>query len=139
MMKKQLDKTFVRFILVGIVNTIFGTSIMFIFYNVFHLDYWVSSASNYFFGSILSFFLNKYFTFRNHSRDPRIVLRFILNIVFCYFMAYSVAKPLAAWMLSGASQTIRENLAMLTGMIIFSLLNYFGQKLFAFRDREEKP
>jgi putative flippase GtrA len=39
------DSTVYRFILVGIVNTLFGTAIMFVFYNVFHLSYWLSSAS----------------------------------------------------------------------------------------------
>lgn len=53
------------------------------------------------------------------------------------FIFYNVFH-LDSWV-SSASQTIRENLAMLAGMIIFSLLNYFGQKLFAFRDREETP
>ena len=40
------DKTFMKFVMVGVVNTIVGTTIMFVFYNVFHLNYWVSSASN---------------------------------------------------------------------------------------------
>ena len=70
-----LDKTFVRFLMVGVVNTLFGTAIMFVFYNVFHLSYWISSASNYFFGSILSYFLNRYFTFQNRSRGWRTVVR----------------------------------------------------------------
>ena len=61
-LSKFLDKTFLRFVIVGVINTIFGTAIMFVFYNVFHLSYWISSASNYFFGSILSYFLNKHFT-----------------------------------------------------------------------------
>ena len=123
--------------MVGVINTIVGTAIMFVFYNVFHFSYWISSASNYFFGSILSFFLNKYFTFQNHSHDPRIVLRFVLNIAVCYFLAYSIAKPLVSWVLSGAAQKVQENLAMLAGMGIFTMLNYFGQKFFAFRDREK--
>ena len=41
------DKTFMKFVIVGVVNTVVGTAIMFVFYNVFQLSYWVSSASNY--------------------------------------------------------------------------------------------
>ena len=33
---------------------------MFAAYNLLHLSYWVSSASNYVVGSIVSYFLNKY-------------------------------------------------------------------------------
>lgn len=36
------DKTFIRFVLVGIVNVIVGATVMFVAYNVFHLSYWVS-------------------------------------------------------------------------------------------------
>ena len=48
-----------KFIMVGVINTVVGNAIMFVFYNVFHLGYWFSSASNYFFGSIVSYLLNK--------------------------------------------------------------------------------
>lgn len=61
--KNILDVTFWKFVLVGIVNTLVGTAVMFAAYNVLHLSYWISSASNYVVGSIVSYFLNKYFTF----------------------------------------------------------------------------
>ena len=133
MMKKLFDSTAVRFVLVGAVNTLFGAGIMFIFYNCMHLSYWLSSASNYFFGSILSYFLNKYFTFRRTERSAKYIVRFVINISVCYFAAYSVAKPLITQLLASASVTAQENIAMLAGMVIFTVLNYFGQKLFAFK------
>ena len=132
-MKKPIDKTFWKFILVGCINTVFGMSIMFVFYNCFHLSYWISSASNYFFGSILSYFLNKYFTFKYKDRSLKVVLKFIINIAVCYFVAYSVAKPLMYAALSGFNTDIQDNIAMLTGSGIFVLLNYFGQRFFAFK------
>ena len=45
--KNKFDITFFKFILVGIINTVVGTAVMFIAYNVFHLSYWVSSAANH--------------------------------------------------------------------------------------------
>lgn len=118
--------------LVGIINTLFGTAIMFVFYNVLHLSYWLSSASNYFFGSILSYFLNKYYTFRYSERSVRVVLRFVLNIAVCYLIAYGAAKPIVAAVLSAAPLAVRDNVAMLAGMCLFVALNYLGQRFFAF-------
>ena len=66
--RKLFDRTFLKFLLVGVINTLFGYGIMFGFYNLLGLDYWISSAANYFFGSTLSYFLNKHFTFRDTSR-----------------------------------------------------------------------
>lgn len=87
LIKKIFDITFWKFILVGILNTVFGVGIMFIFYNIFHFSYWVSSASNYFFGSILSYVLNRFFTFGNKTNTKKTLLRFVINISICYLVA----------------------------------------------------
>ena len=134
---KFFDITFYKFVIVGIINTLFGTSIMFIFYNVFHLSYWISSASNYFFGSILSYVLNRYFTFNNRVNSHKTIIRFILNISFCYLLAYGIAKPISEALLSVFSQTVQANVAMLIGMCLFVGLNYIGQRYFVFNEHKE--
>lgn len=132
---KIVDKTVYRFIIVGVLNTIVGTSIMFVFYNVFHFDYWISSAANYFFGSILSYFLNKYYTFSYRKKEWKSAIRFIINIVVCYLIAYGVAKPTMSWLMSGASKVVQENVAMVFGMGLFVVLNYFGQRFYTFKNK----
>ena len=138
MIKKLFDKSMLRFVLVGIVNTAFGSAIMFTLYNVFHFSFWVSSASNYFFSSILSFFLNKYFTFKNQDHSFKMVIKFALNIAVCYLIAYGIAKPLAAEIFSGYSVTVRDNIAMVVGLGLFAVMNYFGQRFFVFDYTSEK-
>ena len=132
-LRTLFDAMLWKFLLVGVINTLFGSAIMFVFYNVFHLSYWLSTASNYFFGSILSYFLNKYYTFRYKKRDWKVVARFAANICLCYLVSYGVAKPIVSALLSGFSVAVRENGAMLCGMCIFVALNYLGQRFFAFR------
>lgn len=137
MIKKLLDRTFWKFIIVGIINTIVGTGVMFLCYNAFQLNYWVSTAMNYVIGSIVSYFLNKYFTFRNKHRSWKTIVKFIINISVCYLIAYGAAKPLVAKILSSQSVTIQENGAMLVGMCLFVGLNYLGQRFLVFT-KEEK-
>ena len=136
--KQLLDRTFWKFILVGVINTLFGTGIMFLFYNVLHLSYWISSASNYFFGSILSYFLNRMFTFRINSHTKETLPRFVINISLCYLVAYGLAKPLVVYILSNAATNIQENIAMLVGMCLFVGLNYIGQRFFVFKAASKK-
>lgn len=126
-----------KFILVGIANTVVGMGIMFIFYNVFHFSYWVSSASNYIFGSILSYFLNKYFTFQNKSKSFSTVIKFVINITVCYLIAYAVAKPLAIWAFHNFDSHVQNNVAMLAGSVFFVVLNYLGQRFWAFKEEEK--
>ena len=138
-MKKILsliDAKLLRFLIVGVINTLVGMAIMFGLYNLAHCSYWVSSAANYILTSILSFFLNKYFTFRNKEQSLAQVLRFVVNIAVCYGVAYGVAKPLCRAMLANASVSVRDNVSMLVGMVLFTGLNYLGQRLFAFREKE---
>ena len=138
MNKKISDSTVLRFVLVGVVNTLVGMAIMFGLYNLAHCSYWMSSACNYILTSILSFFLNKYFTFQNQEKSVVQAVRFAVNIAVCYLLAYGIAKPLCIWLLSGASQTVRDNVSMLVGMCLFTVLNYLGQRFFAFASRGQQ-
>lgn len=132
-MKKPIDWVTIKFLIVGVINTLVGTSVMFLFYNVFHAGYWVASALNYIVGSIVSFFLNKYFTFKSEEKSLGEVLRFIINITVCYILAYGIAKPCVHSLLGGYSLTVRDNAAMLAGMCLFVVLNYIGQRFLVFK------
>lgn len=127
-----IDKKLLKFIIVGIINTIVGSAIMFSLYNLFHFSYWFSSGCNYFFTSILSFFLNKYYTFENKEWSWMQVVKFSVNILVCYLLAYGIAKPLVFALLSSFSERFATNCALFTGMVLFTGFNYLGQRLFAF-------
>ena len=130
-----IDKTLLKFMIVGVINSIVGMGTMLVLYNVFHCSYWVSSAANYVVGSIVSYFLNRYFTFHYHGSTWWSIVRFTLNIIVCYLIAYSLAKPLMTWLLRNEPVAIQENVAMLTGFVLFIILNYAGQRFFAFRSK----
>ncbi len=130
-----IDKTTYKFMLVGIINTIVGTGVMFLLYNLAGVNYWISSASNYIVGSIVSYILNKYFTFNNKEKSLRQMIKFVVNISVCYLLAYGIAKPMVAFILSPLSVTAKDNIAMLVGMGLFVILNYIGQRFFVFKGK----
>lgn len=132
------DAKLLKFLLVGVVNTLVGSAIMFGLYNFAGVNYWGASAANYILTSILSYFLNKYFTFRSQGNSLREILRFALNIAVCYTIAYGVAKPLVLRALSSTTEQVRDNVAMLVGMCLFTGLNYLGQRFFAFAEKKDK-
>lgn len=136
--RSLIDVKLLKFIFVGVINTVVGTCIMFGLYNLASCSYWVSSVTNYVLTSILSYFLNKYFTFQNKEKSWKQVARFALNIAVCYVLAYGIAKPATMALLSGAGQKIQENVAMFVGMCLFTGFNYLGQRLFAFAEPKNK-
>lgn len=131
------DTTFLKFLCVGVVNTLVGAGIMFCLYNIFHVSYWISSACNYIVGGMVSFFLNKHFTFQSRKKSVAHVLLFCGNLVLCYFIAYGLARPFVTWMGRTWEVSVRDNVSMLVGLCMYTVLNYIGQR-FIFLERSKK-
>jgi putative flippase GtrA len=125
------------FLLVGVINTVVGLSICYACYNLIGLDYWTSSALDYILASALSYYLNNRYTFQYKKIDIKSIVKFSLNILTCYVIAFSLARPLTRWMLEqlnlGITKSIIENVAILVGSGLFTIINYLGQRFFAFK------
>ena len=138
MLKKLLDRSLLYFLLIGAGNTVLSIAIMYLLYTLAGFGYWGSSAVAFALTGVISFLLNKKLSFRYEGHVWMAALRFILVIAVCYLTAYSLAQPATAWLLQkilGAAlpaSTI-EKAALLTGQVIFTGLNYLGQRFFAFR------
>ena len=102
MAKKLIDKSIPRFLLVGVGNTLLSMALMFLLEG---LGYWPSTAIAYVAGAVMSFFLNRHFTF--HSEE-------------------TLGRSAVKWW---------ERFSKLVGMGLYTALNYFGQRFFAFRKK----
>lgn len=135
-MGKLIDKTFLKFLLVGVINTLVGTGTMFALYNLAGLSYWICSAANYLVGGIVSYFLNKNFTFRKKTGSVKQILFFAANTALCWLLAYGISKPLMLQLLADSSVRLQENIAMVCGMCLYTGLNYLGQRFIVFRSKD---
>lgn len=133
-----IDQKLLKFLAVGVVNTIVGAGVMFLLYNVFEVSYWISSACNYIVGGIVSFFLNKFFTFKNNQKSIKQVVLFILTLAVCYFLAYIAAKKIIYFIFSTSPEKIKGNIALICGMCLYTGLNYLGQRLIVFSENNVK-
>lgn len=153
-MTRVVDEKFFKFVLVGILNTVVGFGINFVALNVFNCPYMVAGALNYIPTSVMSFFLNKYFTFRSKGDLKKEAVRFAVNILICWALAYGIAKPATAFVMGFApkavfvfitnmtfgflkgTEQIIDNVATIVGMGLFVVFNYTGQRFFAFKAEE---
>lgn len=126
------DKSIPRFLLVGVANTLFSAVIMFL---LEFMGYWPSTAIAYIAGGTLSFFLNRRFTFESEEPLLRSGVKFAVNLVVCYVIAYLIAQPAAGWFLGAFKLTAiwQERITKLFGMGLYTVINYFGQRFFAFK------
>jgi putative flippase GtrA len=126
------DRVLLKFMLVGVINTLTGAAIMFLLYNLAGCGYWISSAANYIAGGVLSFFLNKYFTFRQNEWKIKTIFLFASTVLCSYLLAYSIVKPFVYMLLETRPPKIRDNAALAMGMCLYTGLNYLGQRFIVF-------
>ena len=137
MKDKLLHNSFVRFLMVGVGNTLLSLVLMFLLED---LGYWPSTAIAYAAGAIMSFFLNRCFTFHSEEDFLPSAWKFAVNVAVCYAVGYGLARFLIQppQGVTAVPGVFFERLSKLTGMALYTILNYFGQRFFAFRRTGKK-
>ena len=121
-MKETLIQ-FLTFNLVGIVNTLFGFSLIFSLM-FFGLSATVSNAIGYFFGAILSYFLNKKYTFKSTSQSRKEAIKFFTVL----FISYIINFLTLQWLLT----FMNPYYAQLISAVIYTLSSFILAKFFVF-------
>jgi putative flippase GtrA len=127
---------FTRFLLVGMVNTLTGLFIIFLLLNVFGLSYWISTFVGNCVGAVVSFLLNRTFTFNSQIDFTKGIPRFIIVILVCYFLSYFLSEFLANGVYDFyniITYFTEEEFAILLGSGFYTITNYFGQRNFVFK------
>lgn len=133
-MMKIIDKSFLKFLLVGIFNTTVSFVLMFYLEG---LGYWLSTAIAYIVGAVISFFLNMKYTFQSKEKWVKAAVKFAINVTLCYIIAYSVAKPLMAYTLLHTTLAAIwvERITKIFAMGLYTIINYLGQKFITFNSK----
>ncbi len=132
---KFVDVVTFKFMLTGVLNTLVGNAVMFLAYNLLELGYWTSSCANYLTGGVISFLLNKHYTFGSKGKSHQELLKFVINVGVCWLVAYGIARPAVIRTLRVYPSDIQDNISMAVGAVIYFILNYFGQRYIVFREK----
>ncbi|WP_066064750.1 GtrA family protein [Neobacillus soli] len=127
--------SFVRFIMVGIVNTVVGLSCMYLLLHGLGQSYWIATFVGNAIGACVSYILNRNFTFKSQSSVSKSAVRFVVVILCCYFISYDIGRSLVEWMLKNNNYFnafVKTDFSILVGTCLYTILNYLGQKLFVF-------
>lgn len=77
----NIFRHFPKFVLIGILNTLIGYSIIFCLLYLFNVTYIVSNAVGYIVGLCVSFYLNKYYNFKSVSEKTNEFFRFCASFI----------------------------------------------------------
>ncbi len=150
--KSLFDAKLWKFLLVGVLNTFVGEGLKALLLALTSLAPLPASAISTAIASVMSYFLNRYFTFKYKGDSAKAVLRFTLNIVVCYVLSHAIALLLIYPLLTGAEngwfaglsliaaekKTAADYIATYSGSVLFVGFNYLGQRFFAFREEKEE-
>lgn len=78
----------IRYLLVGILNTIICLSIIFICFDLVNLNYQLSYLIGFICGTINSFIINRTFTFKSNSNWRNEIILFLVTIFVCYLISH---------------------------------------------------
>lgn len=122
---KILGSEIFRYLVAGILNTVIGVFFIYIFIFV-GLNSWLSNFLGYFIGIMISFFINKSWTFRSDNGAFNEFLKFLLVIFIAYlsnlFVVFLVANFLK----------VDQFVAQLFGVPFYAGVGYMGSRWFVF-------
>lgn len=116
-----------RYLLVGVLNTTVGLGTIYLLLYILHLSDGISNFIGYCAGILLSFVLNKYWTFSNFSSSGPQFLRFALVTAAAYLCNLATVE------LSITFLRVSHYFAQAMGVLPYTAVGFLGSRRFAFR------
>lgn len=126
-MKKIINKQFVKFIFVGILNTIvgYGTYSILLF---FKINYIIANTISTIIGILFSYLLNKKITFNNTKTNKKTPFKFVS----VYIISYVVGTINLALLVK--HYNANKYIAGFINLFITTFISWFGHKYFSFKE-----
>lgn len=133
---------FMRYVVVGVLNTLVTLAVIYLCKSVLGVNIWVSNALGYIAGMINSFCWNKVWVFRSTSSQVTQVrgeaMRFLVGFLVCYGLQFA-----ATWCLTALFGTFEwtflwltisgYGIATLLGMGIYTVANFVYNRVVTFK------
>jgi len=125
-----LNNSAVSYLLVGVLNTVIGLSVIYLAKWLLGLGDIISNVIGYAVGVTMSFTLNKKWSFRHEGQVMSSFIRFIAVILVAYFAnLYVVIICIEFFM-------VNSYISQAIGIIPYTIIGYLGSKFFAFKHRQ---
>ena len=131
LIKKLLEDQRIRFLLVGVLNTIFGYGIyaLLVYFNV---NIYIANVISTVLGELHSYLWNRFYTFKSKDKATKEILRFIT----VYLISFGISNLILFVFVT--KMGINKYLGGLFNLICTTLISWFGHKYFSFKgDKSE--
>ncbi|MFD0829825.1 GtrA family protein [Neobacillus sp. M.A.Huq-85] len=137
-----MKREILLFLIIGVINTLVGLSSVYFIFNIIGLSYWPSTflGNGIGIGMLVSYTLNKKFTFQSKEKEVKSFLKFITVVISCYYGSYGLSNYVSKLILSSFINEPKMigNLSILIGAGLYTITNFFGQKYIVFYKSNSK-
>jgi len=120
----------IRFVVVGIANTLVDFIVFFFFHNILGIYYTLSQGFGYSFGVLNSFIFNKIWTFESKVDKKKTAMEFIrfiiINALSLFVSMYGISQLVSV-------MEINVYIAKIIVTLLTQLINYLGYKIWVFK------
>lgn len=148
-MIKIINREFITYCLVGLINTFVGITTAFVSLNILLFNYAVSTGLAYLTGIIVSFLLNKKYTFKNKGKGSIQFVKFFSTMLPAYIFSYwsgfqtvhfcsKFGKNILDFLstLTNIPQSrILDNLSVILSMGIYLIVGFYINKFIVFTNK----
>lgn len=122
-----MNNHLLKYGLVGVFNTLFGYSIIF---SLMYLGLIpeLSNLIGYFFGIIVSYYLNKYFTFQKKQKSKKEFIQFVLSMGIAFIVNFIVL------FISYRIFNINPYLSQIIAGVFYTLTGFILSKYWVFKE-----
>lgn len=136
---KETVKQFIRYGLVGVLNTVVTLVVIFVCKSLLGINDYVSNAAGYVGGVVNSFIWNRQFVFHSHGRLSREMVLFLIGFAICYCVQFAIVWTLnQSWFGDieydlGFFVISGYGIATLVGMVAYTICNFIYNRCVAFK------
>ncbi|MEZ0537736.1 GtrA family protein [Caldicellulosiruptoraceae bacterium PP1] len=123
-------RSFLRFVLVGLLNTSVDFFVFTIFHSLFFLDVSFSQSAGYITGTLNSFVLNKLWTFENQKTKKVTTIKQFLKFILVNIVSLIISVILIRNLTY--SLNLNPYFSKIIVTVITQFVNYYGYKLWVF-------
>lgn len=132
------DKSLMTFLIIGGINTVLSMSLNFLLRNFAHWPLFFSSAFAFAVTAVPAFYFNRKFSFKSKAPLGQSIFRFATVTVVCFLLSFGLNNIVMPWLrvnwLSGMNDMLFSIINIVGIQVVFTLLNYCGQRLWAFKE-----
>ena len=132
------DKSLMTFLIIGAINTVISMSLNFALNNFAGWPLFFSTATAFAITGVPGFYFNRKYSFKSKAPLGQSIFRFATVTTVCFLISFALNNLVMPWLRAnwwaGMNPMLYSAISIVGIQGVFTVLNYCGQRLWAFKE-----